>query len=127
MSKKQFEKLVKEGIRVIPEKFLRLIDNVSVVIENWPTARQRKKLRLRKNETLFGLYEGIPKTVRDSGYNAVLPDKITIFKGSILKAAESEEEIKKLVKNTIWHEIAHHFGLSEKEAMEAEKKKRRQK
>ncbi|MBM3204078.1 metallopeptidase family protein [Candidatus Woesearchaeota archaeon] len=125
MLKKQFEKLVKEGIKAIPEKFLCLIDNVGVVVEDWPTTGQRKKFHLRKNETLFGLYEGIPKTVRGAGYNAVLPDKITIFMGPILEEAENEEEIKKLVKETVWHEIAHHFGLSERGVREAEKKKRK--
>ncbi|MCK6462915.1 MAG: metallopeptidase family protein [Candidatus Pacebacteria bacterium] len=125
MLKKDFAKLVKEGIKAIPEKFLRLVNNAAIVVENWPSAEQKKKLRLRKNMTLLGLYEGVPRTKRDSGYNGILPDKITIFMGPILETAKDENDVKKIVRDTVWHEIAHHFGLSESEVKEAEKRKKK--
>ena len=68
---------------------------------------------------LFGLYEGVPQTKR-WGYGQILPDKITIFKVPIEKFARSEEKIKNIVKETVWHEIAHHFGLDEKRVRQAE-------
>jgi len=119
MTLESFEKLVEEGINDIPQKFLDKIKNVGIVIEDDPSPEQLKKLKIRKNYFLFGLYEGIPKTKRWE-YGQVLPDKITIFKNQIEKSAQSEEKIKKIVKETVWHEIAHHFGMDEKEVREAE-------
>jgi predicted Zn-dependent protease with MMP-like domain len=123
MDREKFEKLVSEGIKDIPQKFLDKLDNVGIVIEDNPTPEQLKKLKIRKNDFLFGLYEGIPKTKR-WGYADVLPDKITIFKSPIEQSAKTEEEIKKLVKETVWHEIAHHFGMDEKEVREAESRRK---
>jgi len=123
MERKKFEETVNEGIKDIPEKFLKKIENVDIVIEEEPSSDQLEKLRMRKNSLLLGLYEGIPQTKRWY-YGQVLPDKITIFKKPIEKVAHSEEEIKKIVRNTVWHEIAHHFGLDEKAVREAEKKKK---
>src|SRR3989338_8235574 len=121
--KKDFEKSVKEGIRAIPEKFLRKLDNVAIVIEDEPTPAQKKKLNIRSSLVLLGLYEGVPKAKRGANYNAVLPDKITIFKKTIEEEARGEEDLKEIVKNTVWHEIAHHFGMSEVQVRQAEIKR----
>jgi predicted Zn-dependent protease with MMP-like domain len=125
MDIERFEKLVEEGIKDIPQKFLDKLDNVGIVVEENPTPEQLKKLKIRKNYFLFGLYEGIPK-IKRWGYSDVLPDKITIFKNHIEQSAQSEEEIKKLVKETVWHEIAHHFGMDEKEVRETESRRKKQ-
>ena len=124
MEKEKFEQLVKEGIAAVPEKFLRLLNNVAIVIEEEPTPEQNKKLHIHDGVTLFGLYEGIPQTVRGSGYSGILPDKITIFLRPIVEASRGEEEIKEAVRNTVWHEIAHHFGLDEKRVRAAERKRK---
>ena len=123
MTRKQFEKLVDEGIKAIPKRFLERLDNVDIVIEDEPALHQLRKLRARKNSIIFGLYEGIPKTKRWH-YGQVLPDKITIFKKPIEKIASSEEEVKEIVKNTVWHEIAHHFGMDEERIRRVEKRKK---
>jgi len=123
MTKEEFEKIVEEGIKAVPKKFLEKLKNVDICIEDEPTPFQLKKLKAKKDSLIFGLYEGIPQTKRRY-YAQVLPDKITIFKKSIEKIAKSEEEIKKRVKNTVWHEIAHHFGMSERQVRGAEKKRR---
>ncbi|MBI2054281.1 MAG: metallopeptidase family protein [Candidatus Staskawiczbacteria bacterium] len=122
MTNKEFEKLVEEGIAAIPEKFLQKLKNVEICIEDNPAPWQLKSLKI-KGSLLFGLYEGIPQTERES-YGQVLPDKITIFKKEIETAAGSEEEIRKIVKDTIWHEIAHHFGMSETEVEKSEKRRK---
>jgi predicted Zn-dependent protease with MMP-like domain len=122
MESEKFEKLVDEGIRAIPERFRKKMDNVEIVIEEEPTPLQSQKLKGKKGWAVFGLYEGIPKTKRWH-YGQVLPDKITIFKKAIESATRSEEEIKEIVKNTVWHEIAHYFGMDEKEVREAEKRR----
>jgi len=124
VTQEKFGEIVAEGIDAIPEKFLRKLSNVAVVIENNPTSEQRKKLKLRHNWTLFGLYEGIPQSARLGNYTGVLPDKITIFQKPIEDEAESEEEVKEIVKNTVWHEIAHHFGMDESAVRKAEEKRR---
>ena len=123
MTGREFEKLVREGLSAIPEKFVRMLKNVAVVIAEEPTREQREVAELEENETLLGLYEGIPQVKRDGGYFGVLPDKITIFKKPILEAAETPEEIREIVKDTVWHEIAHHFGMEEDEVSRAEEKR----
>jgi len=118
----KFEELVNKGIETIPKGFLEKLDNVEIIVEETPTPEQLKKLKIRKGSFLFGLYEGVPQTKR-WGYGQVLPDKITIFKAPIEKLAQSEKEIKEIVKNTVWHEIAHHFGLDEKKVRQAESRR----
>ena len=120
----EFEKIVKEGIRAIPEKFLRKLDNVAIVIEDEPTPFQKKKLNIHSGWTLLGLIEGVPKSRRGSNYSAVIPDKITIFQKPITEGARDEKDLKEIVKNTVWHEIAHHFGMNETQVRQAEIKRR---
>jgi len=114
--------LVKQGIEAIPQRFLEKLDNVDIVIEDEPTEEQIEKLKLRKDVKLFGLYEGVPQTKREH-YSWVLPDKITIFKNPIEEIAFLDTQIKEMVKNTVWHEIAHHFGMDEERVRRAEKRK----
>ncbi len=123
MTKEKFEEVVKEGIKAIPKRFLEKLNNVNICIEEEPTPYQLKKLKAEKGSLIFGLYQGIPQTKRGY-YGQVLPDKITIFRGPIEQVAHSEAEIKKIVKNTIWHEIAHHFGMSEERVRKAESRKK---
>ncbi len=124
LSYKQFENVVAEGVRAIPPEFLAKLSNVAIVIQDEPTTEQKRKLKLRGNTMLLGLYEGVPQNERGSGYTAVLPDKITIFKKSIESLAADEENLREIVKNTIWHEIAHHFGMDEGRVRRAEQKRR---
>lgn len=124
MTKEEFEKIVEAGVEAIPEKFLRKLDNVAVVIAERPSRSQEKELKLRKGWTLFGLYEGVSLLNRGVNYGGVIPDKITIFQKPIEEAARSVEEVKEIVKNTVWHEIAHHFGMSEAQVHESEEKRK---
>ena len=124
MELEKFGKLVNEGIKAIPKRFLEKLDNVDIVIEDEPTSYQLRKLRARGSSIIFGLYEGIPQTKRGN-YGQVLPDKITIFQKPIEKYASSESKIREMVKNTVWHEIAHHFGLDEKRVREAEVRRKK--
>jgi len=120
MELNEFEKLVNLGIARIPQKFIEKLKNIAIVIEDEPSAEQLVKLKMGKNSLLFGLYEGVPQTKRGVYYSA-LPDKITIFKKPIEQYTDSPEEIKEIVKNTVWHEIAHHFGSDEERVRKAEK------
>ncbi len=124
LKREEFEKIVEEGINAIPEKFLRKLDNVAIVVENEPTPDQIKKMNIGAGWTLLGLYEGVPQSSRGANYTSVLPDKITIFQKPIETEARDEKDIKEIVKNTVWHEIAHHFGMDEAEVRQAEAKRR---
>lgn len=108
-----FESLVVDVLDGLPEQILDMLDNVDVVIENWPTREQLEEAGLEGDETLFGLYEGVPLTARDSGYFLVPPDKITIFKGPIERECRTHDEIAEQVRITVIHEVAHHFGIGE--------------
>jgi predicted Zn-dependent protease with MMP-like domain len=124
LNRKEFEEIVASGIQLVPPRFLEKLDNVVIVVEDEPTTAQIRKLKIRQGWTLFGLYEGIPQTKRGNNYSSVLPDKITIFQKPIEQAARDEKEIREIVKNTVWHEIAHHFGMDERRVRQAEIKRR---
>jgi predicted Zn-dependent protease with MMP-like domain len=125
MTRPEFEQLVAEGLKQIPEKFLKELNNVSIVIEDFPNEYQRRKLRLRGHQSLFGLYEGLPLSKRQaSHYSGVLPDKITIFQQVIEYFARTPEAVKAMVADTVWHEIGHHFGMSETEVRAAEMRRK---
>lgn len=120
MPDEQFASLISRAMDEMPGQYMRGLDNVVVTYEDEPSADQRVKLKLRGDQTLFGLYEGIPLTKRGAGYNLVLPDKITIFKFPILYMAHSPEAVYKQVKHTLWHEIAHFYGLDHDKIHEIE-------
>lgn len=118
MNDTDFEQLVAEGIDAIPERFLKQLENVAIVIADEPSDEQLRHNGITDGSTLLGLYEGIPLTERGDlyGVGIVLPDKITIFKLPILEEAQGDEmEIRKIVTETVWHEIAHYFGYDDEE------------
>lgn len=106
-----FAQLIARALDELPERYVRHLDNVAITYDDEPNNEQRRKLRLRGDQTLFGLYEGIPLPLRGAGYNLVLPDKITLFKLPLASAATNEGALFAQVKHTLWHEIAHHYGL----------------
>jgi len=113
MDKAEFEKLVEEGVNLVPAEFLKKLENVAIVVEDEPSEFQKKSAKISEGVLLLGLYEGVPQIKRGPHYGMTLPDKITIFQKPIEASAASPEAIRELVKNTVWHEIAHHFGSSE--------------
>jgi len=122
LTEKVFRDIVAEAIDGIPPKYATHIKNVAFVVEDLPTDEQRQKLKLSAGHTLFGLYEGIPMTKRGNNYNLVLPDKITIFKKPIEAASHSLEQVKELVGRTVWHEVAHYYGLGHDAIYDLERK-----
>jgi len=120
----EFEKLVEQAVQELPEKIRQKMENVAIVVEDRPSPEQLRKVGVRYGGILLGLYEGIPQVKWGRGFGGNLPDKITIFKESVKKFVSSPEEIKELVKNIVWHEVAHHFGFDEKEVRELERKRK---
>lgn len=106
----------------MPSEFREKMDNVSIFVEDFPSLEQIKKFKLREeNKTLLGLYEGIPKTKRGNyGIGGAVPDKITLFRYPILSFVRSERELVKQIKDILFHEIGHHFGMSEAEIKKAQ-------
>ena len=107
----QFDQLISRAIDELPEQYIRNLDNVAITYAEEPTIEQLQKQGVREGQLLLGLYEGVPLTARGAGYNLVLPDKITIFKQPILKLSSDENDFYRRIKHTLWHEIAHHYGL----------------
>ncbi len=114
MEDEQFRILVQEAIDSLPDEFAKRIDNVAILVEDQPSLQELRRLGLPPWGLLFGLYQGIPVTKRQN-YSGVLPDKITIYRDSILRVANTEEQIRAQVRATVIHEIGHHFGLSDEE------------
>jgi predicted Zn-dependent protease with MMP-like domain len=108
---KEFDEIISQAMDELPLEYIDRLNNIVVTYDDEPSSDQKEKLRLRCNQSLFGLYEGIPLTKRGAGYNFVLPDKITIFKKPILQFSHDLQSFKAQVKHTLWHEIAHYYGL----------------
>jgi len=122
VSDKEFEQLINESMDELPQEYIKGLQNVSVTYEDEPSPEQRVKLKLRCHQSLYGLYEGVPRTQRGSNYSLVLPDKITIFKKPMIHSVRNMVELKAQIKNTLWHEIAHHYGLDHYRIHELEAK-----
>ena len=107
-----FDRLISRAMDELPQEYIKGLNNVAILYADWPDDYQAKKSGLRENSILLGLYEGIPLTQRGGNYTFVLPDKITLFKKSILMIVHNEAELFEQIKRTLWHEIAHYYGLN---------------
>jgi len=112
LTDQQFDHLISKAMDELPQQYIRGLDNVAIVYADWPDEHQAGKAGLREGAILLGLYEGIPLTQRGGNYTFVLPDKITLFKHSILMVVHNEAELFEQIKRTLWHEIAHYYGLN---------------
>lgn len=111
ISDDQFADMIGQAMDELPEQYITGLKNVAVTYEDEPTPEQREELKLNCHQSLYGLYQGIPLTKRGAGYNLVLPDKITLFKNPMLHSVSDVAGLKHQVKHTLWHEIAHYYGL----------------
>ena len=107
----QFDDLITKAMDELPQEYLVGLKNVAIVMADEPTEEQRKKMNL-DNHLLLGLYEGVPLPQRGNGWSGMLPDKITLFKNQILATVYDEASLFEQTKRTLWHEIAHYYGLS---------------
>jgi predicted Zn-dependent protease with MMP-like domain len=114
LTDEEFDRLITRAMDELPQKYILGLENVAIVQADEPTPEQIQKMKLDHNHLLLGLYEGIPLTHRGNGYTFVLPDKITLFKKQIIAAVHSEEQLFEQIKRTLWHEIAHYYGLDHK-------------
>ena len=120
MSDDDFNRLITRAMDELPQKYIKGLENVAVVMADEPTDEQATKIKLGEDKLLLGLYEGIPLTKRGNNYSFVLPDKITLFKNHLVLASENDNELFENIKRTLWHEIAHYYGLNHKRIHELE-------
>lgn len=111
ISDHEFDYLITRAMDELPQKYIQGLENVAIVYEDEPSAEQKEKMKLDNQHLLLGLYEGIPLTQRGNGYSFVLPDKITLFKHPILAVVYNDAQLFEQIKRTLWHEIAHYYGL----------------
>ncbi len=105
----QFDALITRAMDELPQDYIRNLQNVAIIMEDDPSPEQRVKMKLDQDHLLLlGLFEGVPKTLGPS----LLPSKITLFKHPILAVSRNESELFEQVKRTLWHEMAHYYGLS---------------
>jgi len=114
MRAQDFDKLVDDAMDIVPPRFRRRIRNVVFVVEPEPPY-----------PGLLGLYHGRPLIKRGWTEGFTMPDRITIYQGPHERMARSLDDLKRLVRETIWHEVAHHFGLNEHEVRRAERRRAR--
>lgn len=113
VSREEFEQLVADSLATLPPDILNRMDNVAITVQEWPSRAQLDSSRVPPGSTLFGLYQGVPLTQRSSHYGMVPPDRITIFRGPLIRTFATPEAIAEQVRKTVVHEIAHHFGMGE--------------
>jgi predicted Zn-dependent protease with MMP-like domain len=110
VTRERFEELVSEALDSIPDELADYMENVAVVVQDWPTASQQAPHK----GMLLGLYEGVSLTRRGPmTYSAVMPDRITIFQGPHCRITTSEGELRHRIATTVIHEVGHHFGISD--------------
>jgi predicted Zn-dependent protease with MMP-like domain len=114
MHRERFYSLVVKTIEALPPVFRERLENLDVVVTDWPSPSQLARANAGNRLGLLGLYEGVPHTKRGRGYYMVLPDKITIFRKPIEARCRSWREIEEEIGRVVRHEIAHYFGIDEK-------------
>ena len=108
-----FEAWVADAVDTLPETFLDMLDNVEVVVEDWPDLHTMRLARRARADDLLGFYHGVPQTERTHNYGSVTPDKISIYQRPIEAQSRSLDEAREMVNRVVRHEIAHHFGIDD--------------
>lgn len=113
MNSSDFERLVAEAIDALPAFIQVKLDNVEIVLEDWPDRETLRRAKVRHPSQLLGFYHGVPQTRRTRHYELVLPDKITVYRRPIEMQCRSAEEVRHTIYHVLLHEIAHHFGIDD--------------
>lgn len=117
LSRASFERLVASALEELPDEFAARMENVVVTVEEEPGPEELEALGMDPTtgaDELFGLYRGVPLTEREAAYSG-LPDSVVIYRGPILRSCETSKQVVREIRNTVIHELGHHFGLSDEE------------
>ena len=125
MELERFEELVRMGLDLIPDEIAKQMSNVDIEVQDMPSEQQLASAGVPRGHTLLGLYVGIPLTRRTSGYNMAMPDRIIIFQRPLEARSRDDKDLVERVRDTVIHEVAHHFGISDErlDEIEAERHK----
>ncbi len=118
ISRKDFEDVVEKAIQMIPEMFRAQLDNMTIAVEDQPSEDLLQEMGMSLDETLFGVFTGVPLTERSITEPPLFPDAIIIFREPLMAACRSLEELEREIAITVVHEIAHFMGLSEEQLEE---------
>lgn len=121
MQKEEFEKLVEDALKTIPRKFRKLLDNISVIVEDNPSRSAYSSTRTPSSHLILGTYHGVPYQHRGPFYGNVAPDVITIYQKPIEQICSTRDQIKEKIQEVIIHEIGHYFGFSDRQLYEIER------
>jgi predicted Zn-dependent protease with MMP-like domain len=115
ISGEEFQEIVEKSIEKIPEHFKNKLENIAFLVEDYPSQNDLDRLGIRNKNSLLGLYSGVPYTYRNTNYSGSMPDRIIIFRKNIEYISESYEELASKVYEVIVHEVAHYFGMDDRE------------
>ncbi|MGA2622633.1 MAG: metallopeptidase family protein [Bacteroidota bacterium] len=117
MSREEFEKIVEESFELLPPRFKSAIENVGILVEDYPDDELVRRVGLTSKRQLLGLYQGVPLQKRGSWYgmSPTLPDKISLYQKNIEQSCRTDQEIREKIAEVLIHEIGHYFGMTDKE------------
>jgi predicted Zn-dependent protease with MMP-like domain len=127
LRRQRFYDVIMKAIDELPDSFRDRLENIDVIVADWPSPSQIARAHTRSRYGLLGLYEGVPHTRRGRGYGFVLPDKITLFRKPIEARCDSWTAVEEEIARVVLHEIAHHFGIDDAKLTELESDRRRKK
>ena len=113
MDGEAFRELVEEALESLDGEFQERLENVAVLVEDWPDRQTLQAVGARSPYHLLGFYRGVPLSQRGQGYGLVTPDTIIIYQGPIERRCRNRAEVREMVKHVVQHEIAHHFGIGD--------------
>jgi predicted Zn-dependent protease with MMP-like domain len=121
MEREDFERIVERAFERLPKHFKDAVENVGILVEDFPSDEVVRKMKLRSRHMLLGLYQGVPLNHRGSWYgmSAVVPDKISLYQKNIEAVCRTDEEIEQKIVEVLIHELGHYFGMGEKEIRDA--------
>jgi predicted Zn-dependent protease with MMP-like domain len=112
-----FRDWVREALELVPAEFKPYLENVAIMVEDWPSRALLAELGLPEEEGLYGVYSGTALTER-SFLHADLPDRITLFRDVLLEDFPDPEDLRREIVITVLHELAHHLGIGEERLKE---------
>ena len=115
ISPEEFESLVEKALEELPDQFADLLDNVVVLVEEEPDPEDLEALGMDPEDDLLGLYQGVPLAERDTFYMGALPDRVVLYRGPILRACANRRDVIREIRDTLVHELGHHFGMEEED------------
>ena len=114
LTRREFHRLVRLAVQGLPPRIQQVLENVAILVEDWPSGDDPEVAGVEDRQDLFGLYTGVPLSEREGG-PPLLPDTITLFRRPIESACMAREDVIREIKTTLRHEVGHYLGMSEEE------------